>query len=89
MCAKAFAAELKAKELMEEEKRKQEREKHLELKKNVAMAKQIAKKVKFKADERRGIQEATDEWKQLRAEAELLEEDDPESLSNRLRDFDN
>ena len=89
MRAKAFAAELKAKELMEEEKRKQEREKHLELKKNVAMAKEIDKKVKFKADERRGIQEATDEWKQLRAEAELLEEDDPESLSNRLRDFDN
>ena len=88
--AKAFAAELKAKQLMEEEeKRKQEREKQLELEKNVAMAQAIAEKAKFEAEERRKIQEATDEWRWLRAEAELLEEDDPECLSNRLRDFDN
>ena len=88
--AKAFAAELKAKQLMEEEeKRKQEREKQLELEKNVAMAQAIAEKAKFEAEERRKIQEATDEWRRLRAEAELLEEDDPECLSNRLRDFDN
>ena len=53
------------------------------------MAKEIAEKAKFEAEEKRRIQEATDEWKRLRAEAELLEEDDPENLSNRLRDFDN
>ena len=38
------------------------------------MTKEIAEKAKFEAEERRRIQEATDEWKRLRAEAELLEE---------------
>ena len=88
--AKAIAAELKAKQLMEEEeKRKLEWEKQLELEKNVAMAKQIAEKARLVAEERRKIQEAKDEWMRLKAEAEVLEEDNPESLSNRLRDFEN
>ena len=90
--AKAFAAELKAKQLMkEEEKRKQELEKQLELEKNVAMAKEIAERAKLEAEERRKVQQAKDEWMRLRAEAEILEneEDNPESLSNRLRDFEN
>ena len=49
-----------------------------ELEKNVAMGQAIAEKAKFEAEERRKIQEATDEWRRLRAEAELLEEDDQE-----------
>ncbi len=90
--AKAFAAELKAKQLMEEEeKRKQELEKQLELEKNVAIAKEIAERAKLEPEERRKVQQATDESRCLRAEAEMLEneKDDPESLSNRLRDFEN
>ncbi|CAB4020991.1 Hypothetical predicted protein [Paramuricea clavata] len=90
--AKAFAAELKAKQFMEEEeKRKKELEKQLELEKNVAMAKEIAERAKREAEERRIVQQAKDEWMRLRAEAEILEneEDNPESLSNRLRDFEN
>ena len=53
--AKAFAAELKAKQLMEEEeKRKQELEEQLELEKNVAMVKEIAERAnsRLKKDER-------------------------------------
>ena len=90
--AKASAAELKAKQLMEEEeKRKQELEKQLELEKNVAIAKEIAERAKLEAEERRKVQQATDESRCLRAEAEMLEneKDDPESLSDRLRDFEN
>ncbi|CAB4007368.1 Hypothetical predicted protein [Paramuricea clavata] len=52
--AKAFAAELKAKQLMEEEeKTKQELEKQLELEKNIAMAKEIAERAKLEADRRK------------------------------------
>jgi hypothetical protein len=66
-------------------------EKQLELEKNVAMAKEIAERAKLEAEERRKVQQAKDEWMRLRAEAEILEneEDNPESLSNRLRDFEN
>jgi hypothetical protein len=65
--AKAFAAELKAKQLMEEEeKRKQELEKQLELEKYVAMAKEIAEKAKLEAEERRKVQQAKDECMRLR-----------------------
>ena len=75
----------------EEEKRKQGLEKQLELEKNVAMVKEIAERAKLEAEERRKVQQAKVEWMRLRAEAEILEneEDNPESLSNRLRDFEN
>ena len=55
------------------------------------MAKEIAERAKLEAEERRKVQQAKDEWMRLRAEAEILEneEDNPESLSNRLRDFEN
>jgi hypothetical protein len=66
-------------------------EKQLELEKNVAMAKEIAERAKLEAEERRKVQQAKDEWMRLMAEAEILEneEDNPESLSNRLCDCQN
>ena len=83
--AKVTGAEIKAKQLaMEEQRRKQELAKQLELKKELEIA-------KFEAEERRKTQEAKDEAARLAAEAEILEKEvanDPEALPNRLLDFD-
>ena len=94
--AKMASAEMKAKQLaMEEQRRKQEFEKQLELKQTIEQAQIEAERVQFEAQERRKTQEAKDEAARLAAEVEGLEKvrnyvhfNDPESLSNRLRDFE-
>ena len=89
--AKAAAAEIKARQLAEEERRrKQDLEKQLELDENVAKAREIAERARLEAEERRKIQQAKNEAIRLKAEAEMLEnaENDPESLQNRLLDFE-
>lgn len=64
-------------------------------KQKIKEAQDEAKRVKFKSEERRKTQEAQDKAACLAAEVESLEKvrnfvhNDPESLSNRLRDFDN
>ena len=60
--AKAFAEELKAKQLNEEEeKRKQEMKIQLELEKEAAVAKEVPERAKLEAEERRKRQEAMDQ----------------------------
>ena len=89
--AKAAPAEIKARQLAEEERRrKEDLEKQLELDENVAKAREIAERARLEAEERRKIQEAKNEAIRLKAEAEMLEnaENDPESLPNRLLDFE-
>ena len=80
---------------IEEERRKKEFAKQLEIKHKIEQARNEAEKIEFEAKERRKTQEAKDEAARLAAEAENLEKvrnfnhyNDPESLPNRLRDFD-
>ena len=83
--AKMVSAEIKAKQLeMEEERRKKEFAKQLEIKHKIEQARNEAERI-----------EAKDEAPRLAAAAENLEKvrnfnhyNDPESLPNRLRDFD-
>lgn len=90
------SAEIKAKQLeMEEERRKKEFVKQLEIKHKIEQARNEAEKIEFEAQERRKTQEAKDEAARLTAAAENLEKvrnfnhyNDPESLPYRLRDFD-
>ena len=90
------SAEIKAKQLqMEEEQRKKEFAKQLEIKHKIEQARNEAERIEFEAKERRKTQEAKDNAARLAAEAENLEKvrnfnhyNDPESLPNRLRDFD-
>lgn len=92
--AKMAWAEIKAKQLeMEEEQRKKEFVKQLEIKHKIEQARNEAEKIEFEAQERRKTQEAKDEAARLTAAAENLEMvrnhyNDPESLPYRLRDFD-
>ena len=94
--AKMASAEIKAKQLkMEEERRKKEFAKQLEIKHKIEQARNEAERIEFEAKERRKTQEAKDEAARLATEAENLEKvrnfnhyNDPESLPNRLRDFD-
>ena len=68
------SAEMKAKQLaMEEQRRKQEFEKQLELKQTIEQAQIEAERVQFEAQERRKTQEAKDEAARLAAEVEGLE----------------
>ena len=79
---------------MEEQRRKQEFEQQLELKRKLELVQYEAERVRFEAEERRKTQEALDEAARLAAEAEILEKAantvryDHESLSNRLLDFE-
>ena len=93
--AKVTSAEIKAKQLpMEEQRRKQEFEQQLELKRKLELVQYEAERVRFEAEERRKTQEAEDEAARLAAEAEIFEKAantvryDHESLSNRLLDFE-
>ena len=94
--AKMASAEIKAKQLeMEEERRKKEFAKQLEIKHKIEQARNEAERIEFEAKERRKTQEAKDEAARLATEAENLEKvrnfnhyNDPESLPYRLRDFD-
>jgi Holliday junction resolvasome RuvABC ATP-dependent DNA helicase subunit len=52
------------------------------------MAREVAERAKVEAEERRKVQEAKDALERLQAEAEILEREDPESLTSRLHDFD-
>ena len=80
---------------MEEERRTKEFAKQLEIKHKIEQAGNVAQKIELEAKGRRKTQEAKDEGAHLAAEAENLEKvrnfvhyNDPESLPNRLRDFD-
>ena len=93
--AKVTSAEIKAKQLaMEEQRRKQEFEQQLKLKRKLEPVQYEAERVRFEAEERRKTQEAEDEAARLAAEAEILEKAantvryDHEPLSNRLLDFE-
>ena len=92
--AKMALEEIKARQLeMEEERRTREFAKQLEIKHKIEQAGNVAQKIELEAKERRKTQEAKDEGADLAAEAENLEKvrnfvHDPESLPNRLRDFD-
>jgi hypothetical protein len=44
--------------------------------------------LKVEAEERGKIQEAKDKLERLQAETEILGKEDPESLTNKLHDFD-
>ena len=72
--AKVTTAEIKAKQLaMEEQRRKQEFEQQLELKRKLELVQCEAERVRFEAEERRKTHEAEDEAARLAAEAEILE----------------
>ena len=94
--AKMASAEIKARQLeMEEEQRTKEFAKQLEIKHKIEQAGNVAQKIELEAKGMRKTQEARDEAARLAAEAENLEKvrnfvhyNDPESLPNRLRDFD-
>lgn len=85
--AKAYAAEIKARQLDEEEKtRKQEFKNQLELKGKIQMAQEEAELARLESKEGRKTREARDEAVCLAAEALVLENspNDSESLANRL-----
>ena len=94
--AKMASAEIKAKQLeMEEERRKKEFVKQLEIKHKIEQASNEPERIEFEAKERRKTQEEEDEAARLAAETENLEKvrnfnhyNDPESLPNLLWDFD-
>ena len=96
ICAKMASEEIKARQLeMEEERRMKEFAKQLEIKHKIEQAGNVAQKIELEAKGMRKTQEAKDEAARLAAEAENLEKvrnfvhyNDPESLPNRLRDFD-
>ena len=87
------SAEIKAKQLaLEEQRRMEEFEKQLEVKRELELARDEAERLKFKAKERRKTQQAKDEAARLAAEAAIFEktqneDHDPEALPNRLLDF--
>ena len=89
------SAEIKAKQLaLEEQRRMEEFEKQLEVKRKLELVQDEAERVKFKAGERRKTQEAKDKAARLEAEAAIFEkaqneDHDPEALPNRLLDFVN
>ena len=91
--AKMTSAEIKAKQLaLEEQRRMEEFEKQLEVKRKLELARDEAERLKFKAEERRKTQEAKDAAARLAAEAAIFEkaqneDHDPEALPNRLLDF--
>ena len=91
--AKMTAAEIKAKQLaLEEQRRMEEFEKQLEVKRKLELFQDEAERLKFKAEERRKTQEAKDEAARLAAEAAIFEkaqneDHDREALPNRLLDF--
>ena len=91
--AKMTSAEIKAKQLaLEEQRRTEEFEKQLEVKRKLELVQDEAQRLKFMAQERRKTQEAKDEAARLAAEAAILEKvqntvNDPEALPNRLLDF--
>ena len=91
--AKMTSAEIKAKQLtLEEQRRMEEFEKELEVKRKLELVQDEAKRLKFKAGERRKTQEAKDEAARFAAEAAIFEkvqseDHDPEALPNRLLDF--
>ena len=91
--AKMTSAEIKAKQLaLEEQRRIEEFEKQLEVKRKLELVQDEAERLKFKAEERRQTQEAKDEAARLAAEAAIFEkvqseDHDPEALPNRLLDF--
>ena len=91
--AKMTSAEIKAKQLaLEEQRRMEEFEKELEVKRKLELVQHEAKRLKFKAGERRKTQEAKDEAARFAAEAAIFEkvqseDHDPEALPNRLLDF--
>ena len=91
--AKMASSEMKAKQLaLEEQRRTQEFERQLEVKRKLELVHDEAEMLKFVAEERRKTQEAKDEAERLAAEAAVLEKvqslvNDPEVLSNRLLDF--
>ena len=96
ICAKMASEEIKARQLeMKEERRTKEFAKQLEIKHKIEQAGNVAQKIELEAKGMRKTQEAKDEAARLAAEAENLEKvrnfvhyNDPESLPNRLRDFD-
>ena len=87
------SAEIKAKQLaLEEQRRIEEFEKQLEVKRKLELVQDEAERLKFKAGERTKTQEARDKAARLAAEAAILEkaqneDHDPEALPNRLLDF--
>ena len=91
--AKMTSAEIKAKQLaLEEQRRMEEFEKQLEVKRKLELFQDEAERLKFKAEERRKTQEAKDEAAQLAAEAAIFEkaqneDHDPEAPPNLLPDF--
>ena len=91
--AKMTSAEIKAKQLaLEEQRRMEEFEKQLEVKRKLELFQDEAERLKFKAEERRKTREAKDEAARLAAEAAIFEkaqneDHDPEALPNRLLDF--
>ena len=91
--AKMTSAGIKAKQLaLEEQRRMEEFEKQLEVKRKLELVQDEAERLKFKAGERRKTQEAKDEAARLAAEAAIFEkvqneDHHPEALPNRLLDF--
>ena len=91
--AKMTSAEIKAKQLaLEEQRRMEEFEKQLEVKRKLELFQDEAERLKFKAEERRKTQEAKDKAARLAAEAAIFEkaqneDHNPEALPNRLLDF--
>ena len=92
--AKITSAEIKAKQLaLEEQRRREEFEKQLEVKRKLELVQDEAQRLKFMAEERRNTQEAKDEAARLAPEAAVLEKvqnevNDPKVLSNRLLGFE-
>ena len=92
--AKITSAGIKAKQLnLEEQRRREEFEKQLEVKRKLELVQDEAQRLKFMAEERRKTQEAKDEASSLAAEAAVLEKiqnevDDSKVLSNRLLGFE-
>ena len=86
--AKMTSVEIKAKQLaLEEQQRKEEFGKQLEVKRKLELVREEAERLKFKAEERRKTREAKDEAAQLAAEAAIFEkaqneDHDPEALPN-------
>ena len=86
--AKMTSAEIKAKQLaLEEQRRMEELEKQLEVKRKLELVRDEAERLKFKAGERRKTQEAKEEAARLAAKAAIFEkvqseDHDPQALPN-------
>ena len=71
---KITSAEIKAKQLaLEEQRRREEFEKQLEVKRKLELVQDEAQRLKFMTEERRKTQEAKDEAARLAAEAAVLQ----------------